>query len=315
MNKQILVSIAMCTYNGERYLKEQLDSILNQSYKNIEIIICDDKSTDNTIEIIKNYLNKFDNIKLFENKDNLGFVKNFEKVISLCKGEYISLCDQDDIWNLNKIDIFLNNIDDNLLIYTDAKLINGQGKELNEFLLKGKKNCVKGKCNKSLLFDNCISGNTLMFKKDLLEHILPIPLNVDFHDKWIAFIASTYGSIVYYDKALISYRRYDEQVTAVKKKKYKSLKEKIEYKEIRYLKNKKNNLDILKEYEKIPGLDYEVKEIITAYKNSFNKKYFSFELFKVLNKYKEEIFKINKKNKVYSNSCGVNIQKLFLFSL
>ena len=97
-----LVSIAMATYNGEKYLKEQLDSIYAQTYKDIEVIVCDDCSSDKTVEILDEYKEKY-GLKYYINEKNLGFKKNFEKAISLCSGDFIALADQDDIWIENKI--------------------------------------------------------------------------------------------------------------------------------------------------------------------------------------------------------------------
>lgn len=82
-----LISIAMATYNGEKYIKQQIDSIINQSYKNIELVICDDCSSDDTLTILNDYENKCNFIHVYENSEKLGFVKNFEKAISLCSGE------------------------------------------------------------------------------------------------------------------------------------------------------------------------------------------------------------------------------------
>ena len=112
-----LVSIALCTYNGEAYLKEQLDSLIDQTYPNCEIIIVDDCSKDGTVDILKQYANEYPQIKLYINSENLGYTKNFEKAINLCNGEYIALCDQDDIWDKNKISIMIHRIGDNILIY------------------------------------------------------------------------------------------------------------------------------------------------------------------------------------------------------
>ncbi len=105
-----LVSVAMCTYNGERFLAQQLDSIINQTYTNIEIVICDDGSTDKTIQMIQEYQKKFATIKLYQNKTNLGFVQNFAKAISLTTGDYVATSDQDDIWLKNKIEILEVNL-------------------------------------------------------------------------------------------------------------------------------------------------------------------------------------------------------------
>src|ERR1700742_3478188 len=98
-----LISVALCTYSGEKFLQEQMDSILAQTYKNLEIVIVDDCSTDRTIDIINSYAEKDKRIKLFQNDTNLGFNKNFEKALSLTTGEYISISDQDDTWLPQKL--------------------------------------------------------------------------------------------------------------------------------------------------------------------------------------------------------------------
>src|ERR1700709_1166359 len=127
-----LVSIALCTYNGAAYLKEQLDTLVNQTYPNCEIICVDDCSTDNTVEILKQYTHSYPQIKLHINSKNLGYTKNFEKAIGLCSGEYIALCDQDDIWDKNKISIMSLLIGDNMLAYHDSAFVDENGNPLNK---------------------------------------------------------------------------------------------------------------------------------------------------------------------------------------
>src|ERR1700748_3070750 len=100
MSKQPLVSVAMCTYNGEKYIRQQLDSILNQTWRNLEIVIVDDGSSDDTFAIISEYAEKDSRIKCFKNEVNLGFNKNFEHAVELTTGDYIAISDQDDIWLL-----------------------------------------------------------------------------------------------------------------------------------------------------------------------------------------------------------------------
>ena len=96
--EQPLVSIAICTYNGERFLKKQIDSLLNQGYSNIEIIAVDDRSTDRTWDMLQEYAQKDKRVQTYQNEKNLGYARNFEKAITLCKGDFIALADQDDIW-------------------------------------------------------------------------------------------------------------------------------------------------------------------------------------------------------------------------
>ena len=111
-----LVSIALCTFNGVEFLKKQLDTIINQDYKNLEIIICDDLSKDGTKNILDKYSLEDNRIKLFYNNENLGYIKNFEKAIKNCSGEYIFLSDQDDIWELDKVSKMLNTFKEKTLL-------------------------------------------------------------------------------------------------------------------------------------------------------------------------------------------------------
>jgi len=126
-----LISFALATYNGSKYLKEQLDSFYNQTYKNFEVIVVDDVSTDDTVKILEQYKRKYGLI-YFVNSTNLGVTKNFEKAISMCSGEYIALADQDDIWLPKKLEILHKNIGDSSLIYSNACIINENSEIQNE---------------------------------------------------------------------------------------------------------------------------------------------------------------------------------------
>jgi glycosyltransferase involved in cell wall biosynthesis len=203
-----LVSIAMCTFNGEKFLREQLDSILSQTHSFLEIIICDDVSTDATASILQEYVSKDSRIKVFINNQNIGLVKNFEKALSLCSGEYIALSDQDDIWEQNKIATLLRHIGDSQLIHSDAKLINEKGIVFAEsYAFYSKKNMCTD-CRFYISGNNNVTGCTILFKNELLPHILPIPDGITAHDWWIALIASNYGKIDYFSHPLIHYRQH-----------------------------------------------------------------------------------------------------------
>ena len=289
-----LVSIAMCTYNGERYIKEQLESILNQTYSNLEIIISDDCSNDATIDIIKHYQKADSRIKLFINKQNLGFVKNFENVISLCNGEYIALADQDDIWKKNKIEKFILEIKDNILIYSDAILIDDKSRKTDLQLIRPHNLLCKGKCSKSLLLYNVVSGNTMMFHKNLVQYILPIHPNMNYHDSWIAFVATNYSTITYTDEPMTYYRRYSEQITHKQNKKTKNILTKIKYKTIQKNNNANlryreltalKSLSILNDLSTIKIID----SLILHYKN-YESIIFNFHLYNLLKQYKNDIF-------------------------
>lgn len=121
-----MISIALAAYNGEKYIREQLDSILAQDYNNWELVICDDNSTDSTVGIINEYLERNNRVRLIRNEQNLVFVKNFEKAIKLCRGEYIALSDQDDIWTSDHLSKLLQELKTNdsiQLVCADAMLV------------------------------------------------------------------------------------------------------------------------------------------------------------------------------------------------
>lgn len=317
-----LISIALCSYNGERFISTQIDSILEQTYMNFELIIVDDASKDNTINIIKEYKIKDNRIKVFQNEKNLGFVKNFEKAISLCKGKYIALADQDDIWKKNKLEVFLNNIGENLLIYSDAILIDDNSEETGSQLIRPNHNLVRGKCNKSFIFYNCVSGNTLMFKRDLVKDIVPIPLDITFHDIWIAFVASTIGTITFTEEAMTYYRRHSEQVTMKKEKDYKSIIDRLNKKENLYLSHSQNLLNYCRAFDKVRCIDEDSRNILNKlieHYSNYQKGFFSFKMKNCLKKYKNELFAIKKEKSrnrlVMRYSSKNNLLKLFFYSI
>jgi len=230
------ISVAICTYNGEKYLKDQLDSIVNQTYKNIEIIITDDASTDNTIKIIKEFQKKYKFIKLYENKKNIGYVKNFERAINLSTGDYIALSDQDDYWMQNKLELLLNEIekrDDSLLVYSDSMIVDENLKELNRTLSDNYP--PYGNNNLYLLYNNSVAGHAMMFKSELKDKILPFPENIGLHDIWITYVATSFCRILFVKKSLVKYRQHSFNVTDILKKKlHKSYSLKIAEKDENY---------------------------------------------------------------------------------
>jgi glycosyltransferase involved in cell wall biosynthesis len=209
MLQNSLVSIAMTTHNGAQYLREQLDSIYTQTYENIEVIVCDDKSSDETVSILEVYKKKY-GLVYYINDTNLGYVKNFEKVISLCSGEFIALSDQDDIWYPEKIAVLLEHIKDNLLIHSDCDIIDGRS-QLIDTNIKG---IIDTHSNFGpLAFTNVVTGCTTLVNKDLLNYVLPFPDGLAFHDWWMAIVAAKFDKITYISEALVKYRRHDLQIT------------------------------------------------------------------------------------------------------
>lgn len=320
-----LVSIAVCTYNGEKYLQEQLDSLLHQTHTNIEIIIVDDGSKDSTMTILNEYKTNDNRIKIFQNEENLGFVQNFSKAISLCSGDYIALADQDDIWAKDKIEKFLANIGSNILIYSDAILMDEYGYPLDQQLIRPERILLSGKPNKAFFFGNCISGNTLMFKRELVPYLLPIP-NVSYHDIWIAFVASSIGTIDFTEEPLTYYRRHNEQITVHPTK----------TKNIRYFKNRLNlkkeeklriarlkSQDFLAYYNFATSINdtetAKLLELLLEHFTNYEKKFINFKLKKIVMKYADELFAIAQPKKRLKRAkriaLGLKFYKNTLFML
>lgn len=318
-----LISVAMCTYNGEQYLQEQLDSILNQSYPNLEIIISDDCSNDSTIQIIQSYQQQDKRVKLFKNKKNLGFLKNFEQSISLCNGAYIALADQDDIWKKDKLELFYNEIGDNVLIYSDAIIIDKDSQEIGVQLVRPKSNLCQGHCNKAFFLNNFVSGNTMMFKQELTKYILPIPEEMSYHDIWIGFVASTYSTITFTDEPMTFYRKYEGQVTHQGDIVPTNTFHKLRYKKhlnqkVASIRSKDCkaflSLSILKDRDTILIL-----ELLMQHYQQFNKIYFNYKLYKILHHYTEELFcsirESKRKRRAFRTAVGLKLKLLSFFLL
>jgi glycosyltransferase involved in cell wall biosynthesis len=208
-----LVSIALCTYNGGKYLRQQLDTLVNQNYPNLEIIVVDDGSTDDTLQILHEYTERYGFIKIYTNPKNLGYVKNFEKAISLTTGAYIALADQDDIWAPEKIALMVDGIGENMLIYHDSEFVDEQGNSLNKKLSQYR-NFYAGSNANVFLMENCVSGHALLFKRQLLQYFTGFNTLI-FHDHWLAYIACSNGGITYINQLLVKYRQHTQANTNI----------------------------------------------------------------------------------------------------
>lgn len=291
MNTRPLVSIALCTYNGARFLRQQLESIINQSYKNLEIVIVDDCSSDNSAEIIAGYAGHDSRIRFFQNETNLGFNKNFEKAIRLTSGDFIAISDQDDIWEADKIEVLLENIGDNWLIFSNSALIDDDGKALNRTLLR---DFSLERCNyMGFLFQNFVTGHSILIRRELLSYILPIP-SKSFYDWWIGFIAVYEGKAIFIDRILTQYRVHSSSVMQLKETKMlrdRKVRKQSEYQKIG------ENLETLLTY---PRLKVGDKHIIEEVKNAFNEKQkrrFSSSLFTLIITSYKQLFPDNKPRK------------------
>ena len=307
------VCICVATYNGEKYLKEQLDSLLNQTYENINIIVQDDCSSDKTMEILQNYQHK---ITIYKNEKNLGYIKNFESLIKKANGDLIALCDQDDIWQKDKIEILVNQIKEYSLIYSNSLLIDKNKKSLNKTLKeKLKNNFIDSNNALNFVFDNCVSAHSMLFKKELLPHLTSFPEKI-FFDQYIAIIASSLNGIKYIDKELVLYRQHDSNTVGNHKKKKISILEKIKNKL-----NKKASINLLilnklQEIQKIKTLSAEDKEklsIMINFHKDFKNRFFNLKALFFYLKNKNILFAISTKNKTITaikKSIGYKLYKV-----
>ena len=277
MNKG-LVSVVMCTYNGSRFVAEQIASICLQTYANLEIIIVDDASTDNTFEIVNQYADRDKRIRPFKNEKNLGFNLNFNRACKLATGNFIAIADQDDVWDSTKVEKLLTKIDedpDTLLVHC----ISARFEKFGKFQLKSHKlvNYFAGKDVRNFFLSNYISGHNMLLRRSLLERSLPFPGSV-YYDWWLAAVASCNGKIGVVPEILVWHRMHDSNATGAAKPKLHL------YKQV---------MIILPQLMTIKGMSPAEKEFgmqLLKYYSAFPSKIFSRQLFLFLLRHAKIIF-------------------------
>lgn len=293
-----LISIAMATYNGEKYLREQLESIYSQTYKNIEVVVTDDGSTDKTVEILEEYANSH-GLRYYINETNLGFVKNFEKAVDLCRGEYIALSDQDDIWLPHKLSTLMENIGNNLLICSDAKLID----ENNNIIAYSQFEYSNKSKNISLTFQklairNYVQGCTILMSKELVQYAHPFPLGIKSHDHWYGLIAAAHERIMFSKEALILYRQHASNQIGAYHYAASSLLLKIfsQFTKVHFQKRIEDSnkyiqrLQAFRSYEQFSMSQYKLLDELIYYYQSWAHIGLDFKAFEIAIKYREELF-------------------------
>lgn len=197
------VSVCLASYNGEHYIEEQIQSVLAQLAPSDELIVSDDASSDQTVDIIKRMGDT--RIRLLQNAKSLGIVQNFARALKAAQNEVIFLCDQDDVWLPNKVDRMLVALTNGIMVVSDCQVVDAQLAPLHAsfFALRGSRPGIAQN-----LWRNAYLGCCIAFKRTLLSRALPVPSKVPMHDMWLGLVAQTMGTVVFLPEVLSLYRRH-----------------------------------------------------------------------------------------------------------
>ena len=212
----MMVSVCIATHNGEKYLLDQIDSILNQLNENDEVIVCDDCSSDNTVKILNSFSDS--RLRIYCNSSRLGHVQNFAKAISYAKGAIVFLSDQDDVWLPGRYPLMIKHLHQNPLVNMVASnfaLIDEHGNAIGRFnkLVPG----IGKRWPRILtifLGQMPYYGCTFAFKRELIPSILPIPPRIESHDIWIALLANFLGAVENLDAETLCRRIHASNLTS-----------------------------------------------------------------------------------------------------
>jgi glycosyltransferase involved in cell wall biosynthesis len=215
-----MVTVLLATYNGEAYIRQQLDSILNQTHKELAIVISDDLSSDKTPAILKEYEDKYpDRVKCLMNEKASGSPQNnFFRLLCEVQDEYVMLCDQDDIWLPDKVEITLKEMRRlerrwgeavPLLVHGDLSVTDQEGNVRHKSMVQYQKIAVTDNRFSHYLVENNITGNTVMLNQGFDPFLTYIPEICMMHDWWLGLLASCFGKISYIDRPLLLYRQHE----------------------------------------------------------------------------------------------------------
>lgn len=221
-----MITILMATYNGEKYLKEQIESLLSQSHSDFVLYVSDDCSTDSTWEILESFKQRFpDKIFTSKNKTNLGAKDNFLRMMASTENEYVMLSDQDDVWLPKKVEVTLAKMKEMestfgknmpLLVHTDLKVVDANLCEIHPSYRVFTSRSLGRKSFSMTLAMNGVSGCTVMYNKRLSELLSKPPDFCVMHDFWLQIVAASFGKIGYLDEPTILYRQHGANALGAK---------------------------------------------------------------------------------------------------
>lgn len=201
-----MISVCMATYNGEKYIVEQINSILSQIKESDELVISDDGSNDTTIEKVLSFHDQ--RIRIYHGHFHSP-IYNFENAIKHAKGDVIFLSDQDDIWLPGRVDKLSNALAKYDVVVSNATFMNGDGKVQEQLYFEG---MPSFSVIRTILSNNFF-GASMAFKSSLLKHILPFPKHLAMHDQWIGLMGTCYGKVGFVNEPLLLYRRHENNAS------------------------------------------------------------------------------------------------------
>lgn len=202
------ISVCIASFNGERYLKEQISSVLSQLREEDEIIVSDDGSTDETFAILESFHDL--RIKMFVNEGRHGFIWNFENALKKAKGDVIFLCDQDDVWKPNKVEIVMEALQNHDIVLHDAEIVDKDGNKTGNRYSEGLHHRRGFWSN---LWKTRWLGCCMAFRRNVLEYALPFPRHIVGHDGWISAVGLAKFDYYYIPDVLMWYRRHGENAS------------------------------------------------------------------------------------------------------
>ena len=218
-----LISVALATYNGEKYLAEMLDSIENQDYPHVEIVIADDASTDATPHILRARCGRFP-CTVLEDGRRLGVIGNFSRAIAACHGDYIAFADQDDVWRADKLSRLLERMrtieqargsDFPALVFSDLALVDERLTPLAASFFTHAKKSTRCAGLADFFVSNHVPGCAMLVNRALIQRAMPVPQAFHMHDWWFIMVAAAFGEIAYIDAPLIQYRQHSANTVGV----------------------------------------------------------------------------------------------------
>jgi glycosyltransferase involved in cell wall biosynthesis len=211
------LSVALAIYNGEKFLPQLLASLQEQTVKPLELVVMDDCSSDNSLNIIKAFPLPFEK-KIFKSEKNEGPVSTFKKLAGLCEGDFIAFCDQDDIWLPEKLELALTaikRIPNNIpaVVFSDLSVIDESGDVIQASYWKQRAVRPDKFLFHDILFANIITGCTTMINKAMANELSKMPTDVMMHDHWIALIGYSFGKYSFINQPTVLFRSHQNNVT------------------------------------------------------------------------------------------------------